>query len=133
MASSRATGEEAPLLPPGAPRRDYQGDQQLEDTPKKEDSPLLPMLEGRKAALSEERSTPSPFSCSVNADPSTAISFGLTRPASDAVSVTSFGGDLTTSLPNEGDFQSLQDVLDSLEKASTLVRKYMHKEELATR
>jgi len=129
----RANGETAPLLPPGVPQQDYKGDQQQEGDPKNGDSPLLSVVEGRKSVLDKERSTLTPFTYTINAGPSSAIDYGLTRPASDTVSVTSFGGNLTTSVPDEGELQNLQDVWDSLEKASALIRKYMHQEELARR
>ena len=133
--TSQADGEEAPLFQDGAPHRDYQSGVQHSD--KKRGSPLLPILGGHNATYQNTQYTDmdaadtSPPVHSVNADhDATSINFGRTRPASDAVSVTNFGGGgLTASIIDEADPQNLQDVLDSLERASVLIRRYMHKEE----
>ncbi len=70
-----------------------------------------------------------PYSLNADGAGASASDFGRTRQASDAVSVTSFGGTLTTSVANEGDIQNLRDVLVSLEKASALIQDYIRQEE----
>lgn len=123
--ASRADDEKAPLIPGGMQHRDYQGRQQ--NNKKNGDSPLLPML--NEPNIQDDYDGSSLFQSDIKVSGVETPKFGRTRPASDAVSVTSFGGNLTTSVANEGDIQNLQDVLNSLEKASVLIRNYMHQEQ----
>lgn len=125
MAYPAEDSERAPLVRGGEPRDYNAGGQKLQKT---ERSPLRPVL-GDPPATSEYPVAVDPFSLNADTNVATISDFGRTRQASDAVSVTSFGGTLTTSVANEGDLQNLQDVLISLEKASTLIKGYIHQEE----